>query len=372
MKVRLAVLDLMSQFNIPRRGPIEQLAVDLDVSRQTVSKILNGHVSAITLGYLGPICEWLLANVPDPERRRGLRQILPGALLRYSGPWDALCEVDRLVLHLGERYFEKIGARSSHRDPWISGADSSVATRITQQLTSDGARFQDLAWDNVSLHIASSRRAKAKNAATDIYAAGEGLKKLKDRENTGSLLIGSQRVNLLTEAFIADLFDCAPFERAASNGGVPVFLRYREPSEDMLPDSCFGSAEAPPGRVRRRGVGCYWRSSRVGPWELAPFEAGKSDSGIVVVAEDQQRRSMQVALFGYSAGATKALGKLFCAEPHRFWPLPRKSGSRRFEVFVGSASLAGEDWAWTITPTSPSENRDSSVTSRARRARSAR
>lgn len=351
LKIRFGLLDVMRRFGVRKRGAISQLSGTLGITRQTASKIVNGRTASVSFEQLAHICDWLLAQVPEGEQKRDLRRILPGALLRFSGPWDALCQVEQLVLHLGERYFARIGDRSTDRDPWISGADSSVATKIVRGLTSDGARFQHLTWKNVPLHIITDQRAAVAQAQSDKQAAMDGLLPLKSEKNTGSLLIGSQRVNLLTEAFVADLFGCTPFETPKVKAAVPVFLRYRESNEKSLPDSCFGSAGPPPGAATSK-PGCYWRTSARAKWQLVPYVENKSDAGIVIVAEDLKNSSVQVALFGYSADATKSLGEIFCLEPHRFWPLRLGRGTRRFEVFVCAAKLSDDKTAWTITPVS--------------------
>ena len=349
MQTRLGLVELMRRYGISKRGRMGDLVQMLGLGRQATSKIVNGRTGAVSFDQLGTICEWLLDQLPDgaPEKQE-LRAILPGALLRFTGPWDAIQEASHVVLHLGERYWRSSEV-DRERDPWISGSDSSAATRIVRGLTQHGAHFS-LQWRNVPLHVfpdeSSIDRASLEK---DRTAAKQRLREVLSSTDTASIVIGSQRVNLLTEAFIAHLFSCEPFSPPGIETRVPVYLQYRQSGGITLPDSCFGAPTAPPGC--ERGVpGCYWRSEPGQPWHSAPFQDGIKDAGIVIVVQDHKNHSTQILLFGYSAVATAELGRFFGAEPLRFWPLRRRTGDRSYGVFVCSGDVSGDGGMnWAVT-----------------------
>lgn len=345
MEVELALLDLMRRHGIGLRGEVESLGKHLGVSRQTISKLLNNRSPSLSLAHVAKICSWLLehpAVAQDRIKQRELAHSLPGALFRFSGLWARLLEVQGMIVFLGERYLNSptrpLGRPTMNR--WISGADAEAARRIAHGLLNDGARYT-LEQTNVRLQVGPqdpppSEVASHHAAACDLYDA------VRRRKGIVALIVGSQRVNPVTEAAIASLYASTAFQAAASR--VPFYTQYRT-DDDPSPPSCFGGVEPPPN-CEDRGPGIYHRQD--GRWGHSPWVDQQRDSGIVVVDYDRERRATTVVLFGFSGPGTGRVGDQFLETPELFWPARE---SRRFGSFLCKGPLDPKaNDPWQVTP----------------------
>jgi hypothetical protein len=86
-------------------------------------------------------------------------------------------------------------------------------------------------------------------------------------------------------------------------------------------------------------LGIYYRQDSA-RWELCPSTPNEADAGIVIVRRVPGQGQTELAVFGYSAQATRAMGELFRRDPDQFWgPLERLKGGVEARVYVCRISM---------------------------------
>ena len=314
---------------------------DVGIARKVVSELYHNQRARITMNQLGRLCQWLHSKgVPLED--------LPGALFRFrpSGLLGARDAANRVKLYLGD-YIQRLGSHIPKF--WVSWADSEVASLFVESLSGaprvapapaastsslhgpDGLRFEFVL---VPSHEApfGEKPEPGRPTPESTKPARQIFRAMRqDKTPTTNILIGSQRANLLVELFVADLAGCRPF--TATRGRLPFYL-YREPSTASLIPSCFGGPDLPAGCPDSGQYGIYYRRDDRG-WELCPSVPNETDAGIVIVRRAPGLGRTELAVFGCSAQATRAMGALFRQDPDRFWgKLQRLKGGIEAGVYV--------------------------------------
>lgn len=305
--VEFALPALMSQFGVPGHGAITSLADALDIKRQNASNLLKGKLKSIRYSHIAGVCRWLLSEVTDPIKRKELRQILPGALFQYTGPWNRILRASAATMILGERFWES----KKKEVGWISGADAAVAAELIHALTIGGAQFQ-LNWINLPRHSARDEQHEDRSAATETFQAV-----VAERDQT-TFLLGSQRVLVIQDDLVGDIWKIEAHRAPRVHEAPSIYMMYRE-EEAGMPESCFGSCDPPPGLEVRESPtrpGLYFRQGK--EWIVAPSDRSGYHTGVVMIREDPRLNNVVVGLFGYSASCTMQIGRYFCEQPHEF------------------------------------------------------
>ncbi len=327
---------VLEQYGLDKRGVIQEIARYTKCHRHTIRKLYHSKTKALSLRVLGRVCDWLEKNDVPAE-------VLPGALLgrRPSRLWAAITKPGAVGIYLGE-YQQAVTPEMVRQ--WVSSRDAAVATDCSYFLSLpdnvDGDR------PAVDVHYVPFRftrtpqKVAKKEFHEDIARAKRIFGHLMSREPYGSaILVGSQRVNYLTELLVSDLFGCKPFVRPRGSKRVPFYLVYR--SEERAVPSCFGGLEKPPGwRKGEAAPGLYYRKEP-DRWEACPFVPHKKCSGMVIVRYDGRVKAMEMAVFGYSGRATAVMGQLVRNEPDRFWPPYATLKNRTVGVYVCRFELTG-------------------------------
>jgi hypothetical protein len=134
------------------------------------------------------------------------------------------------------------------------------------------------------------------------------------RQQENNILLGSQRVNYVVECLVAELFGCDPFEPVGKKPKVPFYLLYR--NFDQPVPSCFGGPEKPGWLKGETPFGTYYLDE-TGKWNLIEWKQQEQDAGIVIIVRDG--KSVDMAAFGFSGRATKALGAKLIKKSPAFW-----------------------------------------------------
>ena len=96
----------------------------------------------------------------------------------------------------------------------------------------------------------------------------------------------------------------------------PFYFLFRK--YDQKIDSAFGGhAPAPSWLKGSSHPGTYYLTDD-GTWKLIKFEYGEQDAGIVIIS--RQGKRFEMAAFGFSGRATRALAKHLLEKPEEFWP----------------------------------------------------
>ncbi len=322
MKLECRLKLILEANGLFRHGIYEHIAKETGVSRKIVRALCLNEKCTVSFDVVERICDWLL--------EKNLAVNLPADFFgrRSSSLVAALCRGGHVTIYLGE--YRQDQSQHIPRS-WVSRADAQVASSLVEMLTSSAARDSTTddpfagAGDSlqplfvyVPSHFASigSEESPASppndltREARDIY----GQYKL-DTSGASGIFIGSQRANFLVELFVADLFDCPPFESAP--GKLPFYL-YKRTNRNATTESCFGGSDALPGWKGKAKRGLFYRDGN-GAWACCPWNDSESDAGIVIVRRDPGRDQTDIAVFGYSGLATMALGDFLRRNPDAFW-----------------------------------------------------
>ena len=237
---------------------------------------------------------------------------------------------------------------------WLSSMDVTATLKITQRLASEDSDARQRT-ELVSFHLEEDPAAAVTSAFRKKQAGDRRRAKLlfnaaRKAQRATALIVGSQKVNALTEIFIADSFGAQPF-KASPRKALPFFVSYRH-TDPPTPESCFGGHGKPKGLRGSSSPGIYYRDAR-GAWALAPWESDKASAGLIVVSHDETRDSLEVILFGFCAHGTRLLADIFCENPDKFWP-EEEEGRKRFGVFVCPLQFEGDEMleleGWEVIP----------------------
>jgi hypothetical protein len=252
---------------------------------------------------------------------------------------------DTVQMYLGEfAPLTPAGARSNV--PWIARNDSFVTGEVAHHLSrlSDPpevvTRYVQFRVHTDAASAASPNEEEQQLIFEDRLSAKRKFETIRDSnvKQTTTLLVGSQKVNLLVEHLVADLFDLEAFHATDALTPAPFYLAYR--SVDAGAESAFGGHESPPGFTGKHEPGVYVMGND-GSWTCHPWLEDRLDAGIAVITHDEKQETLEIALFGYSGNATRVIGEYFLKNPQEFWPLPATRGRRKVGVFVCVISFPG-------------------------------
>ncbi len=338
MRVEIRLKRICERHGLDAFGKISRIAREAGLSRRLVEALYENKRRIISIDHIERVCDWL--------RRHHVDEDLPGALFGYrpSHLLSALAEPRLVRFYLGEYRQRDTPTR------WVSRADAEVAAVFTELLSGSASRAAaagdarpdpgDIPFPtNVEFRNSYVPSHFAAFGATDVEAcddttvAEHRFAEMRDvRHPRTNILIGSQRANHLVELFVADFFDCTPFEAGLE---APLYL-YR-PSDDGIA-SCFGGA-APPAGAGSPEPGIHYRVTK-DRWACSPVRPTGEDAGIVMVRRDPGTGQTEIAVFGYSGRATRALGDIIRSDPDAFWkdhePLP---GGLEGRVYVCELAL---------------------------------
>ena len=268
-----------------------------------------------SLGILDSVCRWLIdKGVP--------RDDLPGALFAFRPPtlWRAVAGLNNVVIYLGMYVHSGRKTPAVPAPMSIARHDAEVTTNIMSLLNSRadmGDAVPTVRTRYVPFEYTARKPAsipdgfeKDKKRAREIFT-----QMCSRRPQENAILLGSQRVNYVVECLVADLFGCEPFEPVTKKPKVPFYLLYRD--FDQPVPSCFGGPKNPAWLKGSTPHGTYYLDER-GKWNLIEWKPQEQDAGIVIIVRDA--KSIDLAAFGFSGRATKALGTKLIEESPVFWP----------------------------------------------------
>jgi len=329
MKVECRLKELLGEHGLDRHGVILEIAAGVGANRHTIAKLYNDRAGSVSFTLLARLCNWLTENGVPPEE-------LPGALFGSgrAALWSAIArQGGDVTLYLGE-YQPPAEGEVIWR--WISRRDAAVAALMVQRLsagTEGGPRPPRLNFHYLPFqyspadHIVDERVLEK-----DISRTKEVFDQMQQDVRPGTaILVGSQRVNYLLEFFVADLFGCRPFTTPSGEPSVPFFSVYRE--SDQNTPSCFGARRNPFRRKDSGRPGLHYLNER-GNWVTCPWVRETQDAGIVISLKDHRRKSIALAVFGFSGRATEAVGEQLALREDLFWPPAVRLKSRDVGVFI--------------------------------------
>lgn len=329
MKVEFRLKELLSRYGQDYHGVIGDLADWAGVNRHTIARLYNDRAASVSFVLLSRLCSWLAEKeIPADE--------LPGGLFGVGRAplWNAMArQGGEVTIYLGE-YQPISGGEVTWR--WISRRDSTVASEVVQQLSADtqgGMRAPRLNFRYLPFRYSPADHiVDAGLLSEDMNRTREVFRQTQQNPQPGTvILIGSQRVNYLLEFFVADLFGCKPFTPPSGPPSVPFFSVYRQ--SDQNTPSCFGGTSNPFQQKDSTTPGLHYLNDR-GNWVVCPWVREQQDAGVVVSVNDHRRKSITLALFGFSGRATEAIGKELVHKEDLFWPPTLKLKTREVGVFI--------------------------------------
>lgn len=314
MAIEIRLKQVLQERGLYTYGVEKRIADACGVHRHTIGSLLRSKMKNPSLSILDKVCRWLIdMGVPSEE--------LPGALFAFRPPtlWRAIAGRSKVVIYLGmyvhsSRHTPAVPAPMS-----IARHDAEVATNIINLLNSRAdmgdsvpkvrTQYVPFQYTARKPSLTPERFENDKKGAQEIFA---GMCSRKDEEN--AILLGSQRVNYVVECMVADLFGCDPFEPVRKIPKVPFYLLYRD--FDQPVPSCFGGPENPGWLKGNAPCGTYYLDP-AGKWNLIEWKQQEQDAGMVIVVRDG--KTIDLAAFGFSGRATKAIGTKLIEESRAFW-----------------------------------------------------
>lgn len=337
MRVEIRLKRFLKEQGLDYHGVIKEMAKDLKVHRHTIGRVYNNDAETVGLPLLGDICDWIIARNP------GLRGALPRDLIGPAELLPAIKGADLVHFYLGEYREVASGGREY---AWVARDDAEVASRIAGQISS-GRGGPEFRMEFVSFDVVTNwrseemRRTRRETQDQDFVELSDVLfREIRKDSKRCVILIGSQRVNLLVERFVADCFGCEPFKAQRRKGVVPFYLAYRQ--GERARKSCFGGTEPPPGQRGKVTPGIHYLNENK-QWVAVPWEKGAASAGIVFAQRDPAQGWLEMALFGFSGKATLELGRAFVDRSSDFWPLFCRHQGREVGVFLFGLRYSAND-----------------------------
>jgi len=329
MKVEFRLKELLGRYGLDYHGVIGDLADWAGVNRHTIARLYNDRAASVSFVLLSRLCGWLAEREVHADE-------LPGGLFGIGRAplWNAMArQGGEVTIFLGE--YQPVST-SEVTWRWISRRDSTVASEMVQQLSA-GTKGGTPA-PHLNLRYLPFRYSPAdhivdqKLLSEDMSRTREVFRQTQQNPQPGTvILIGSQRVNYLLEFFVADLFGCKPFTLPSGPPCVPFFSVYRQ--SDQNTPSCFGGPFNPFQQKDSTTPGVHFLNDR-GNWVVCPWVREEQDAGVVIAVNDHRRKSITLALFGFSGRATEAIGKELVHKEDLFWPPTLKLKTREVGVFI--------------------------------------
>ncbi len=356
MKLEWRLKQLLEKHHLYRHGVETQIAKDCGLHRHTIGKFLRNQVQNPRIEVLEKICSWLIEKGVPADN-------LPGALfgVRSSELWRAIGQSEKIFIFLGEYHLRGKMTTVPQASPpvSISRHDSVVSSKIIHFLFSETG-LRDIRPVVKVLYVPFSYTPgqydeDVGGLQEDKERARRIFKRMREnsRNETSTILIGSQRVNYLVEYMVADLFNCKPFATPTKEPEVPFYLCYRK--FDRLIPSCFGGPGNPPGKIGDTLHGTYYLDENF-EWQFFEWQRKKNDAGIVIVVREAD--NVEMAAFGFSGRATNAIGNALLQKSEQFWPETDSKdcntivlGKREVGVYICQVAFSEEgknvqDWAY--------------------------
>ncbi|MDI9434308.1 MAG: helix-turn-helix transcriptional regulator [Planctomycetota bacterium] len=329
MKVEFRLKELLGRYGQDYHGVIGDLANWAGVNRHTIARLYNDRATSVSFVLLSRLCSWMAEKgIPADE--------LPGGLFGAGRAplWNTMArQGGEVTIYLGE--YQPISA-GEVTWRWISRRDSTVASELVQQLSSGtegGTPAPRLNFRYLPFRYSPADHVvDAGLLNEDMNRTREVFRQTQQNPEPGTaIIIGSQRVNYLLEFFVADLFGCKPFTPSAGPPSVPFFSVYRQ--SDQNTPSCFGGTRNPFQQKDSTTAGLHYLNDR-GNWVVCPWAREEQDAGVVIAVNDHRRKSITLALFGFSGRATEAIGRQLVGKEDLFWPPTLKRKNREVGVFI--------------------------------------
>ncbi len=326
MIIKMRLKKLLQEYNLYHRGIRQVMAKDLNLHRQTISKMFSGEAGTISTATLSSVCSWLVdRGIPN--------NVLPAALFgRERGKlWQEFASKEKCSFYIGE-YHET-------REPevlwkWLSRSDTTAFSLFVQQLSmpqEENLPTPGLFFEYIPFHHPlQSYDIRQDPLAGDIQKSGKIFQKMISDKNTSSILIGSQRVNYLLEYFVANLFNYTPFTTSAQPR-VPWFTVYRE-NDHMVP-SCFGGRIRPGGDKQSSEPGLHYINEK-GKWVSFPWHLHEQDGGVVTIVRDHEKDTITMAIFGFGGVTTEAIARAIVLQEKQFVEPQWETSSKEIGVFI--------------------------------------
>lgn len=326
MKTGIHLKQVLANFDLDGHGIIGEISDDTLLHRHTIARLYHNTRSTVSLKVIGEVCDWLIShNVPA--------DILPGALFgaEASNLWHAAAKAGIVSIYLGE--FQQV--QDNAHIPWISRQDAALLNALVEEFSTSGvcgASKPKLAPQYVPFRVDESAQLsdRAEVKAEHTAAVNTYRKICRNLKASSAILIGSQRINRLVEAFVADLFDCQPFV-ADSRLLVPFYLAYQSRIRPV--ESCFGGLRNPPGRKGTFQPGIHYLDSS-DEWDCIPWVEHKQDSGVVITSHEPGTGELMLAIFGLRGRATETLGKFVIKNPDKFWTAEVEKQGKKIGVYI--------------------------------------
>ncbi len=326
METEIRLKKILDACGKDKHGVIQTIANETGMNRHTVRKLYYNETNNFSMETIGRVCEWL--------EEKQLCEGLPGALFaaRPSKLVKAMTEGGRVTIYMGE-YRSEVFPRL-----WTARDDAAAAFKLVNRLSRFGREHPaHITQVNVPSHVPiNGDSVDASAVKQDRQVASRIFKDMRDASgDDNAILIGSQRANYLVEFFVSELFRSTAFKSGSS--AVPFYLKYHEKPRVS---SCFGGNVAPVRHGSDAPIGIYYRDKRK-RWQCMPSEPCKQGAGLAIFRRDPGLGRLEAAVFGLSAIATAAMGKLVSEAPARFWPPTRQRGGLEVGVYVCGFTLDG-------------------------------
>jgi hypothetical protein len=339
MRIEIRLKQVLRAHQLDRHGVEKRIASELRVHRQVIGRLCNNQCDRPSLDLLGEVCGWLSRHgVPANELPHSLFSLEPPEL------WRAIAQPGAVGIYVGE-YLQ--GSNPILR--WIARRDQAVATEYLEFLaTAMATAVGRLA---VSIHYVPFYYAATRSPGhrqqflEDVAYSRQLYDRVRGTSRSVSpILIGSQKVNYLTEHFVANLFGCEAFRPCRGRPLVPFYLAYRD-SPPIL--SCFGGANRLPGQRKACQPGIHYLDEG-GRWASFPWDQERRDAGVVIIAYEPGMKSIEVAVLGFSGRGTEALGRELMTSPGKYWNLPAERKGKRIGVYVVGMDVVEDEASDTL------------------------
>lgn len=329
LKVEIKLLELLEHHGLNRRGVVKTIAEELEIHRHTVRKIFNKKSHNPSLEIIGQLCDWLIDHgVPA----QSLPRALFGSGVGVNDLWEDLAAPDMVTIYLGE-YVQTVENATLN---WISRWDASVQSDLVRILsTPEICGDSKTKLETKYLRFYVGENSKGRNGASVMKVAHayreEAVKmyaQMRGALNRSSaVLVGSQKINMLVELFVAECFGCKPFVSPSSAMKVPFFATYH--NDHRASESCFGGLSNPPGIDGKTIKGIHYLTNK-GKWAHIEWIEKKQDAGIVITSRESGTKGCTLAILGLSGKASEALGREVTSNGRQFWPpyAPKRGGGK--------------------------------------------
>lgn len=325
---KFSVRRLLNRQNIDfGRGTVADLAEKTGIHPNTAGKYFNGiDLQAVHLDVLTRICDYLVkefeVDVP-----------LPGALFYDDSVWNVLKDLD-VTFFMGANRFS---GESPEHEGRISRHDHRAQSLLAAHLAGLNAFRTDANEEFVSyLHHGEKDEVlpneEDKTSAENLYRRYFA----PDRKLKGTIIVASQKANLITELFVADCYDAAAFT-PTGEPKVPFYLVPRDTDGQFI--SCFGGANPPNVIERSHAPGIHYPRGKLWNNSIEWIEEHQ-DAGVVLLRHFPAADVLDVAIFGFSGIGTYLVAKDFVDNGDAYWGFHEGGSGPQIGLYLCEIALA--------------------------------